>query len=91
MLEFAPLLLLGMSDDEVVIPVVFFLAAGVVAIFSVVSYNRRKSQESAYAARLKQLMIERGMSAEEISVVISANPDGKAARRDCGRRQTYDV
>jgi hypothetical protein len=53
----------------------------------VVSYQWRKHREVAYSARLKQLMIERGMSADEIERVVHATPDEvhQAANRKCGR------
>lgn len=74
-----PLMLAG-GDDEI-IAVFFFLAAGVVAIVSTVSWNRRKTQEAAYNARLKQMMIERGMNANEIDVVIRSGPDSKPPKQ----------
>ncbi|MGQ4828120.1 hypothetical protein, partial [Enterococcus faecalis] len=42
----------------------------VVAIFSSVAKNWRKAQESEHAAALKQSMIERGMSVDEIERVL---------------------
>lgn len=72
----APLLLA--SGDG--IGVVFFSVAGVVAICTTIAWNIRKSKEAAYNARLKQMMIERGMNANEIDVVIRSEPNGKRPR-----------
>ncbi len=68
-------LLLARGDEGVA--VAFFVITGIVAIVSTVSWNRRKAQQAAYNARLKQMMIERGMNANEIDIVIRAEPNGK--------------
>jgi hypothetical protein len=52
-----------------------------VAIVWVIAYQWRKTRVAAYNARLKQLMIERGMSASEIERVLRA--DGAS---DVGKR-----
>lgn len=49
-------------------------AGGAVAISAIVASQLRRARESAYNARLKQLMIERGMSADEIERVIRSGP-----------------
>lgn len=52
----------------------FAIAAGVAGWVGVtIAVQWRKARESAYNARLKQLMIERGMSAAEIKTVLEAD------------------
>ena len=46
-----------------------------VAIVWIIAHHWRKTRVAAYNARLKQLMLERGMSAAEIERVLQA--DGK--------------
>ena len=71
--------------DEVGIAV--FVMGGMVGIISILAHQWRKHREAAYNARLKQLMIERGMTADEIERVVHATPDelGKGARKKCER------
>lgn len=64
------------SGDEVAV-VMGTVMCMVIASVLIVSHVWRKHREAAYNARLKQLMIERGMSAQEIDVVIRATPDAK--------------
>ena len=45
-----------------------------IAISAIISHYVRQSREDAYSARLKQLMIERGFSADEIERIIHATP-----------------
>lgn len=74
--------LLAMNDDDVFAFFVVFIAIGAfVAVVSVVSHNWRRAKEAGYNARLKQLMIERGMSGEEIVRVIEADPTSGATRK----------
>lgn len=56
------------SDEEVIM---LMLAMGAVVSFTwIVASQWRRAREAAYNARLKQMMIERGMSAAEIERVI---------------------
>src|SRR5262245_41420009 len=66
--------LLGSGGDNIAIAM--FICFGVVGLVSVVAQAARKTREAGYNARLKQLMIERGMSAQEIDLVIRSKPDG---------------
>jgi hypothetical protein len=43
-----------------------------IAVVWIIAHNWRRTRIAAYNARLKQLMIERGMSADEIERVISS-------------------
>jgi hypothetical protein len=52
-----------------------------VAVIWIIAHQWRKTRVAAYNARLKQLMIERGMSATEIERVLQAGD-----HRDAGRR-----
>lgn len=76
MLELAMLPLLASGDEEIAIA--FFLCASALGAIGMVTSTWRKHRESAYNARLKQMMIERGMSAQEIDVVIRAKSGGKS-------------
>lgn len=68
------------SGDEMV-TVMFLFCGTAVAIAITVARAVRRTREAAYNARLKQLMIERGMSALEIEQVIRAQPeDGQRLR-----------
>jgi hypothetical protein len=49
-----------------------------IAIVWIIAYQWRRARVAAYNARLKQLMIERGMSASEIERVLNA--DGASDR-----------
>jgi hypothetical protein len=73
--------LLADSDEAAV---AFFVMAGLVGIAIAVAGNVRRAKVAAYQARLKQLMIERGMSATEIETVVRAGPD--AAAGCCGQK-----
>ncbi len=70
MLELACAPLIAGSEEEVA--AAFFITAGVVACFTTWVVQWRKRSEAAYNARLKQMMIERGMSADEIDRVVSS-------------------
>ena len=67
--------------------VALFVVGGIVTIVSVISYQWRRHREVAYNARLKQLMIERGMTADEIERIVQATPNemGQFARKKCER------
>jgi len=59
--------------NDVLALVAIVLAAGViVAVISTIAVQWRKEREAAYNARLKQIMLERGMSAADIARVIDA-------------------
>lgn len=66
--------------------VAFFVVGGLVFTISILAHHWRKHREAAYNARLKQLMIERGMSADEILRVVEATSgDAGTAKRKCDR------
>ena len=81
MLELAMLPLLASGDEEVA--VAFFLCATVLGAIGMFTSSWRRHREAAYNARLKQMMIERGMSAQEIDVVIRSKVGGKAKHDRC--------
>lgn len=62
----------SLSSDETMVLTVLIVAAALVLIVWAVAHNWRKLRVAAYQARLRQLMIERGMSAEEIERVLGA-------------------
>lgn len=69
------------------IPIFAFVSAGATISICVIAIQWRKARVAAYSARLKQVMIDRGMTADEIVAVMQAgNP---TRERDCwgGRRQ----
>jgi hypothetical protein len=76
--------ILAGGDDAAI---AIFVMGGIVAVVSVLSYQWRKHREVAYNARLKQLMIERGMTADEIERVVQAtqNELGQNGRKKCDR------
>lgn len=55
----------------------------ILAVIWVIAHQWRKIRVAAYNARLKQLMIERGMSAREIKEVLDADGDLETS---CERR-----
>jgi len=65
----SPLLL---ADADTAIGIVAIGGCAVVAIVYTIANAIRREAQSAYNARLKQMMIERGMSADEIARVISS-------------------
>lgn len=60
------------SSPEYDIAIGAMLLVSTCFIVWIVAHYWRKTREAGYNARLKQLMIERGMSAEEIERVLSA-------------------
>ena len=60
------------SNDETEIAMMAIGFAGVGFIIWVIMHYRRATRVAAYNARLKQLMIERGMSSAEIEKVLNA-------------------
>ncbi|RMF84187.1 MAG: hypothetical protein D6744_03555 [Planctomycetota bacterium] len=68
--------LLARMDDEVfALLIVAISIFGFIVVVTVIAQQWRKTREAAYNARLKQIMLERGMSAAEIKSVIEATPD----------------
>lgn len=62
------------SDEDLAM---FLVGMCAIVIFTwIIASQWRKTREAAYNARLKQMMIERGMSAGEIERVIKS--DGKS-------------
>ena len=55
-----------------------------VAIAWVIAYQWRRARTAAYDARLKQLMIERGMSPAEIERVLRTSSSPEAGKRTSG-------
>lgn len=70
MLELLGTGLLAAGDEE--IAAVAFGTGCAAAIVAIVAHQWRRQREAAYNARLKQMMIERGMSVDEIERVIRA-------------------
>jgi len=60
-----------------VIPLVAVIVAPLAWVLVSAIGQWRKVRVAAYNARLKQLMIERGMSASEIRAVLQAGPDAE--------------
>lgn len=58
------------SGDEVAITVL--VLGAIIAFTWIIADQWRRARVAAYNARLKQMMIERGMSADEIERVIKA-------------------
>ena len=70
------------STNEFDIAAISIVLPMVVAVVWIIAHQWRKTRVAAYNARLKQLMIERGMSASEIKSVLEAGTEPK----DLGRR-----
>jgi hypothetical protein len=72
-----------LADEEgLIIAMAAMILSMTVAIVWTVAYHWRKARLAAYNARLKQLMIERGMPATEIRDVLEAGADLKDL--ECG-------
>jgi hypothetical protein len=72
------------STNEYDIAVIAIVLPMLVAVVWIVAHQWRKTRVAAYNARLKQLMIERGMSADEIERVLRAGgqpAEGRRSRR----------
>lgn len=54
------------------IPIIAIICGSVIAIAAIITIQWRKTRTAAYEARLKQIMIERGMSASEIDMILRA-------------------
>jgi hypothetical protein len=68
-------------------PTLIFLVGGVIAITAIVADQWRRAQKTSDEARLKEQMIQRGFSADEIERVIktgaSRPPDGACGKGTC--------
>jgi hypothetical protein len=65
--------LLAFSDDNLLFLIAMLSTLSVVLVIaSVVAVQCRKARVAACNARLKQIMLERGMSAHEIAAVLNA-------------------
>jgi SOS response regulatory protein OraA/RecX len=58
-------------------PVVMFIVAAIIAVAAIVAPQWRRSVKASEDARLKEQMIQRGFSADEIERVIRAGADEK--------------
>lgn len=72
------LMMIMASTNEFDIAAISIVLPMVVAVVWIIAHHWRKHKVAAYNARLKQLMIERDMSADEIERVIRA--EGKLDR-----------
>jgi len=73
------------STNEYDIAVISIVLPMVVAVVWIIAHQWRKTRVAAYNARLKQLMIERGMSASEIERVLEADGNlDEVRKRRCG-------
>ena len=59
-------------DDLFEPPTIIFLVGGLIAVTAIVAHQWRRAQKSSDDARLKEQMLQRGFSAEEIERVIKA-------------------
>lgn len=66
-------------DDEI-IPIAAILMGSAVGITALIARSYHRTRAAAYVAHLKDLMIQRGMTAEEIERVIRAEPGGTGGR-----------
>lgn len=69
------------SSDEFDIAMAAIMVTMTVALVWIITHQWRKVRVAAYNARLKQLMIERGMSASEIERVLRADSNPNAGKR----------
>ena len=67
--------MLAFSDSEVA--VIAVISGGILVLAVALSYQWRRVRVAAYNAKLKQLMIERGMTADEIEQVLRAESSPK--------------
>lgn len=70
-----------LASDEFEITMAALMVAMGVALVWIIAYQWRRVRVAAYDARLKQLMIERGMSVGEIERVLRAGDRSNAVRR----------
>ena len=72
------------GENELVVWVASVVTIGVCLVVWTIGRQWRRARVAAYNARLKQLMIERGMSADEIERVLRAEgqpAEGRRSRR----------
>ncbi|MCH7591411.1 MAG: hypothetical protein IH989_01345 [Planctomycetes bacterium] len=62
-------------------PTLAYVACGITAIFAIALPHWRRVREVEASSRLKQKMIDRGYSAEEIERVLKAGRDEEASER----------
>jgi len=72
------------STNEYDIAMASIMVTMTVAIVWIIAHQWRKTRVAAYNARLKQLMIERGMSADEIERVLRAEGKPEQGHRSRG-------
>ena len=66
-------------------PVIVFIVGAIVAVAAIVAPQWRKAAKASEDARLKEQMIQRGFSADEIERVIRAGADEEhSAAGKCG-------
>jgi pilus assembly protein TadC len=85
-----PLMLAGVSGEDVGLAAIIVGAIMIIAVTGIISVQRRKGREAAYNARLKQIMLERGMSADEIARVVAAGRDEDIDAKILGTRSGRD-
>lgn len=78
-----------LAVDEEIIPIVGFIIAGAVGVSAIIARAWQRVRVAAYNAHLKDLMIQRGMSGEEIERVIHAEP-GAGRSSDSPRQHRRD-
>jgi len=66
-----------LQQPDVVPLMLGFGTAAIVILGVTIAVQWRKAQQTKYNAQLKERMIERGFTAEEIATVISATPEGR--------------
>jgi hypothetical protein len=71
-------MMLASSED---IAMASIMVSMTVAVVWIIAHQWRKVRVAAYNARLKQLMIERGMSASEIERVLGAGEGSDSGKR----------
>jgi hypothetical protein len=81
------------GDNELVVWVASVVTIGVFLVVWTIARQWRRARVAAYNARLKQLMIERGMSADEIERVLEtdANLDEAPKGKCCSESRSQRV
>lgn len=83
--------LLAKFDGGELIGLLSVLMGGLIAITAIVSVHWRKARRAEQDAALKQQMIERGMSAEQIAQVLAASSKSPKDHDEApALRQTID-
>ena len=78
-------ILADLGDNEWVVAVTSVVTIGIFLVVWTLAHQWRRARVAAYNARLKQLMIERGMSADEVERVLEADANlDEAPKRKCG-------